>query len=331
MIWRFAFSRISRTHRWRAAGLTTVVSIGLAWSTPGFATAQELAGVVALPDSIPVEGVRVELHRVNEQAGALVDSAVSDESGRFSFALDIDEEPGVLFIAGARHGGVLYWGPPVHGTSPPDLADYVVAVFDTTVVSGPAENLRTSIRHVVLTPGLAGLQVEEIIDIEGLDDRTLVSASDSTSVWVTRLADGALGVIPAQGGVPSEDLVLGQGMVGFSGALPPSGVRIVLQYILPSAEYVLRLGHRTGRLEVLVMPAPGLELTVEGLEEARVSSDMRVPVRRFSATELAAGATVSVRAEIKEPGRGSAWVWLFVAAALGAAALISIRFAPARR
>ena len=328
---RSALSQNSKMDWRRAVAFMTVAGIALTWSIPARVAAQELAGVVALPDLTPVPGVPVELHRVSDAAGAVVDSTVSDAQGRFFFALDVDEEPGAVFLTGARFAGVLYWGPPVHATTPADLADYVVAVFDTSVVSGPADNLRTSIRHVVITPGVSGLQVEEIIDIEGLADRTLVAASDSIPVWRTELAAGARGVVPARGGVASEDLLLGQGMAGFVGALPPSGIRIVLQYIVPAADYVLRLGHATGRLEVLVMSVPGLQLAVEGVDEAQVGSDMRVPVRRFSATDLLEGATVSVRAEIEEPARARAWVWLLVAAALGAAALVSIRFAPARR
>ena len=328
---RSASSQESKVGRRRAVLFATVAVIALAWSTPARVAAQELAGLVALPGSTPVPGVPVELHRVNEQTGAVVDSTVSDASGRFSFALDVDEEPGAVFLTGARFGGVLYWGPPVHGTSPADLADYVVAVFDTSVVSGPADNLRTSIRHVVITPAVSGLQVEEIIDVEGLADRTLVPASDSTPVWSTELAAGALGVVPARGGVPSEDLFLGQGKAGFAGPLPPSGIRIVLQYVVPAMDYVLRLGQPTGRFELLVMPVPGLKLEIQGLKEAPVGSDMRVPVRRFAATDLAAGTTVSVRAEIEAPGRGRAWIWLLVAAALGAAALASTRFGPDRQ
>jgi hypothetical protein len=267
---------------------------------------------------------------VTEQAGALVDSTVSDASGRFAFGL-ADGEAGAVYLTGASYGGVLYWGPPVHSTSPTDLVDYAVAVFDTAVVSGPTVMLRTAIRHVVITPVPSGLQVEEIIDVEGRPDRTLVAASDSVPVWTTQLAADALGVVPAKGGVPPEDLALGQGRVAFVGALPPAGIRIVLQYIVPNPNYELQLDHPTGRLELLVMPAPGLEVEVDGLQEALASSEMLVPVRRFSATDLPAGATVSVRAAIEVPGRGRPWVWLAVSAALAVAALVSVRLAPARR
>jgi hypothetical protein len=48
-------------------------------------------------------------------------------------------------------------------------------------------------------------------------------------------------------------------------------------------------------------------------------------MRRFTATDLAPGTTVSIIAEFEEPGRGRAWIWFLVSLALGGAALLSTR------
>jgi hypothetical protein len=296
--------------------------------TPG--RAQELRGLVSLADSTPVAGAVVELHRVSEDTGAFVDSATADASGGFAFVLRPDADPGAVFMAGARYDGVLYWGPPVHSTNPTDREGYTVVVFDTMAVSAPASDLRTSIRHVVITPTASGLQVEEIIDVEGMPDRTLVGETDSVLVWTTLLARDAHGVVPSAGGVPLEDVAPGDRSVGFRGALPPSGIRVVLQYFVPSGEYALELDHPTGRLELLVMPQPGLDLRVSGLEEAAVGRGMRVPVRRFTGTDMTVGASVTVHASIEGPGGGRAGIWFLIALVLGAAALVSVRLSPRR-
>lgn len=303
--------------------IAPAAALAVLWVTPGWG--QELRGLVALPDSTPVDAAVVELHRVSEETAVLVDSTVTDASGRFAFVLQTDEDPGAVFLAGARYGGVLYWGPPVHASNPTDADGYSVVVFDTTAVSAPVPGLRSSIRHVVITPATRGLQIEEIIDVEGMPDRTLVGDGDSVLVWTTSLAWDAHGVIPVAGGVPREDLALGEGRVGFRGALPPSGIRVVLQYVVPSSEYTLRLDHPTGRLELLVMMRPGLELQAWGLEEAPVGDEMRVPVRRFTGVDLPDGSTVAVRAEIEQPRRGRPWIWLMVSLSLGAAALLAVR------
>ncbi len=296
------------------------------------AWAQEIRGVVLLPDSVPVANAVVEFHRVTEQTGALVDSATTDASGRFVFSFDDEVDSGTVYLGAARHDGILYWGEPVHSTmSQEALESYTVLVYDTLVVAGPATGLRTAIRHVVVTPAMSGLQVEEIIDVEGLPDRTVVGAADTLAVWIAPLASGAHGVVPAPGGVAAEDLILMGEQVGYAGPLPPSGIRVVIQYVIPSPDYVLSLPNETGRLELLVMPVPGLDLKVSGLEESAVSGDMRVPVRRFSGLDLAAGSSISVRATIEQPGTTRVWPWFMASFVLGAAALVSVKMTSRRR
>jgi len=286
---------------------------------------QDLRGHVTIADSVPAAGVRVELHSVSQTAGAIVDSTIAAADGEFEFSLPGSSEPGSIFLVGARYGGVLYWGPPIHATNPDELVDYSVAVFDTALVADAVLSLRTEFRHVVITPGPAGLQIAEIIDVAGVPDRTLLPAGDSVFVWTGALPGNTQGVLPGQGGVAPEDLAVRDESIGFAGALPPSGIRVVLEYVVSGTEYRLQLAHPTERLELLVMPRAGMTLQVDGLVEASVGTDMTVPVRRFAAAEMAEGATVSVRVAVEEPGRGRAWLWFLVSLALGAAALFSVR------
>ncbi len=301
-----------------------VLVLALSLAAPTVVGAQELTGVVMRSDSTVVPGVAVELHRVTETTGALHDSSRADARGRFSFTLT-GEEAGALFVAGARHEGVLYWGPPVHATAPPEQEDYPVFVFDTAAVQAPVAELRTVIRHVVLTPTASAIQVEEIMDVAGRPDRTLVPATDSAIVWIGALASGARGVVVASGGVPGEDVVVLENQVGFRGALPPSGIRLVVQYFVPSLDYEFTAEHTTERLEVLAMPGPGTVFRVSGLTEAPTGGAMRVPVRRYAASDLQGGDRVTVAVSFEEPGRGRAWIWFLVALALGFAAFVSVR------
>jgi len=302
------------------------VIVACLWATPALLHAQDMRGRVVLPDSTPVPGARAELHRVSEQGGAIVDSTTTDASGRFTFTLDAEADPGIVYLAAARHDGLLYWGSPIHAGVSIDLSNYVVGVFDTTAVAGPLRDLPVGMRHVVITPGVSGMQVEEIIDLRGVADRTLVPGDDSVVVWETSLARGASSLLPGPGGVPLEDLLPEGGRIGFRGALPPSGIRIVIQYLVPSLEYSLQLDHAAERLELLVMSRPGLDVQGNGLDEVPVGSDMQIPVRRFTRSGLAEGETLSVRITPAErPAAGRPWVWLLASLALGAAALASIR------
>lgn len=292
--------------------------------------AQDLRGLVTLPEARAGAGVRVELHSVSDSSGALVDSTRTDASGQFEFSFGERREPGSVFLVGARYGGVLYWGPPIHATSPEALEDYAVSVFDTALVANPVESLRTTMRHVVITPGPAGMQVDEIIDVNGTSDRTLLPAGDSALVWTESLSQAAHGVLASPGGVAPEDLAVSDASVGFSGALPPTGIRVALQYAVASARYDLTVDHPTERLEVLVVDRPGLDVKAEGLTEASVSANMGMPVRRFTASDVEPGSRVSIQAEFGEPAASRPWVWLLLSLSLGAAALLSIRLGRTR-
>lgn len=314
---------VSRHARPRFCGLVTVL-LSIAFAHP--LTAQEVAGVVVRPDSTPVSGVLVELHRVTQSAGSVWDSMPSDERGRFRFDVRGEDDPGVVFLPSARYQGVLYWGRPVHGSAVEgDPAAQSITVFDTLAVSAPIPDLVVTLRHVIITPLASGLQVEEIIDLAGRKDRALVSVGDGTAVWRAPLALDAHGVLPGQGGVGAEVLDLADGTAAFTGVLPPTGVRIALGYFVPSDRYSLDVIHPTERLEILVAEVPRLEIEAKGIEAAPPDEDLGMSVRRFAAADVATGARVEMRAVIGTRARNAARTWFIIALVLGTAALVSTR------
>lgn len=310
----------------RRAGL--LLALAGPWALPLHAQSR-IEGYVLLEDSVPVAGVPLELHRVTEESGAMVDSTRSDVEGRFSFDLGSDGAPGPVYLVGARYGGILYWGDPLHGAGPDTIGDYRVPVFDTMLVRTPARDLPVSFRHLVIAPAVGGMEVEEIIDVDGRVGRTLVPAADSIAVWSTALAAGAHAVVPIQGGVPPQDVILSDGAVGYSGPLPPTGIRIVLQYVVAGSDLELPVEGATDRLELLIAGRPGMELDVSGLQEARTGEDM-AGVRRFSGSGLEAGHVVGAHVGWRQPGRRSAWIWLAASGGLAALALLSARWSARR-
>jgi hypothetical protein len=294
---------------------------------------QEIRGEVRIADSIPAPGTVVELHRITQDAGAVVDSVRTDDAGRFHFTpLDADD-PGAVFLPAARHDGVLYWGRPVHATPAGGGTEpQRVIVYDTAVVEVPAVDLEVAMRHVVLTPlAGAGLRVEEVIDVRGREGHTLVSSVDSGAVWAASLGQDGRGAVVASGGVASQQLVLGGTQVAYTGALPPDGVRIAVGYVVPADEFRLTLTGPTRRLEVLLMDAPGLDVEVAGLFERSVGPDSPTGLRRFAGADLASGAIVSVEARLMPGRRSAAWVWLFASVILATAALFSMRHTRAKQ
>lgn len=289
-------------------------------------SAQVLEGIVLRPDSTPVEGVRVELHRITQASGSVADSALTDSAGRFRFRLDTGADESAVFLPAARHEGILYWGTPIHA-SPVEGEPAVqrVAVFDTAVVSGPLTDQVVAMRHIVLTVMGGGFQIDEVLDLPGQGDRTLVAVEDGEALWRAPLARDAHGAVPADGGVGPGDLGFSDGDVVFTGVLPPGGVRVAISYIIPSSRFELEMRHATRRLDVLVVEAPGLEVTADGLSEAAVGSDVGVSVRRFTSSDLVPGARVSIQGTIGEAGGSGAWMWFALALVFAVGALVSAR------
>lgn len=326
-------SRAARRRATRTAALFLLLASAPGSASPTALTAQEVRGFVLDSDSVPVTGALVELHRITEDSGAVADSTRSAVDGGFRFTIDAGPDSGAVFLPSVRYRGILYWGNPVHGggvAGDPELQ--TVTVFDTAVVAGPSPDQPVSMRHVIITPLASGLQVEEVIDLPGRESRTLVAEGDA-GLWHASLAADAHGVLASPGGVPEETLELTDGTVTFRGVLPPSGVRIAIGYFVSADRYALQVDHSTERLEVMVVEAPELEVEVTGLRERAPDGELGMAVRRFSATGLARGDRVSLRAELGAPGRGAAGVWFGVACVLAAGAVVSVvvgrRSAPA--
>ncbi|MFW6010700.1 MAG: hypothetical protein ACOC9H_02160, partial [Gemmatimonadota bacterium] len=104
--------------------------------------------VVRGADSVALADRTVVLHRVGPDSGFAVDSVASAVDGGFSFSLPVVGDSGTVHVVSARHEGTLYFGPVIHGSSPP--SPYVVTVYDTAVVEGD-ESLTVPRRTLALT------------------------------------------------------------------------------------------------------------------------------------------------------------------------------------
>jgi hypothetical protein len=291
--------------------------------------AQILEGRVLRGDSTPVAEVLVELHRITADSGTVVDSARTGADGAFRFAIEVKEDPGAVYLAGARYAGILYWGPALHGGGAvPDAGtgSLAIAVYDTMAVNEPVRELAVGMRHIVVTPGGAGLQVDEMIDVKGSGGRTVVSAIDSVPVWRGSLAQDAHGAIPAATEISPQDVLLRGTEVGLLRMLPPTGARIAISYVITSLDFVLSIEHATDRLEVLVVDVPGLEVDASGVQPASTTSvDTGVSMHRFTASRLSSGQTIRLAMRIAEPGSRRAWPWFVVGVVLAVAALMARR------
>jgi hypothetical protein len=241
------------------------------------------------------------LHRITASAGAVVDSTISLADGSFQFRLDEETSSDALWLAAARHGGILYFGPARHVGQTLD-GEYEVLVYDSITVTTPPTDLRVGIRHLVITAGSAGgFEVAEVFDVLGSADLTLVPVPDTLAVWSTSLPATAVAPRAIEGGVAPEAVTFESGQVVLRSMISPLGARVTLVYSTRSPELEIRIDHPTDRVEVVVA---GLDVEVTGASPAAPSVRGGQTVFRFTAEDLLPGATVRVSgAERPGPGR----------------------------
>lgn len=268
---------------------------------PEVARAQEVAGlVISGRDSTVVPGAPVLLHRVTPDRGEVVDSSSADAAGRFSLGMDSTDDPGVLYVVGALHDGVSYFGPALHPGAEPEYP-YTVVVYDTETIEGPLVDSPVMLRHIVVTPTAHGLlQIAEIVDVAGDPDRALEVASQGDPIWTMELPPGLQSWSPMQGGLPAEAMSLVGNTLEVRAKLPPSGMRVAFRYFLEGSDVDLSNSHPTDRLEVMLVGAR--EDDVVGLRPGS-SGDLPAAsnARRFVATEVGSGEQVRLSLEKESP------------------------------
>jgi hypothetical protein len=275
-------------------------------------------------DSTALADRTVVLHRVSPDSGFAVDSVVSAMDGGFSFSLPRAEDSATVHVVSARHEGTVYFGPVIHGSSPP--SPYVVTVYDTAVVEG-GESLSFPRRTLALTADETGTRVLDVTEIGNETARTLVGPGSGAAWWRLSLPSGATSPTVLSGGVAPEEVDFGAGEVRASASVPPSGVRLVLGYTLPaSAPLTLVLGQPVSSLEVVYRGSrnprsgSGLEATEPVISEGR-------RFERFVGEDLETGDTVRLElgAEASADVGGAAWALLALSLLLALAAWMSWR------
>lgn len=275
---------------------------GMLASAPLAAAQGTLEGrVVRAGATVP--GAAVELHRVATDTSGLLATGRADAQGRFRFPLPAVDSGGfTVFFATAMVDGVRYFGPALHpgeaGTG------YAVTVYDTTSAAAALDSLRVSRRDVIVVAGQrGGWEVAEVVRVENPTGRTVVGAG-ATPVFGMAVPANATdfqteepGVSESAGAENVRDLVLMGGKVLATVPLTPGGRDFFFRYRLPAKTGALNLplSQRTDTLSVYVrQPSPGMRVT--GLPAGEPFEAEGEQFLRYTATALAPGATVSLRA-----------------------------------
>jgi hypothetical protein len=194
-------------------------------------------GRVLRPDSTPVAGVRVVLHRVGQVVQGPLDSTRTDMRGRFRFRFRADTS--AIYLLSARHSDIEYFSPPVH-TNParPDTAIRIIA-YDTSSSAA----ISVEARHIVVSrPGEDGSRnILDLIVLRNAGQRTRVARDSSRPTWVGTLPRGTMGLELGESDVSPEAVGREGDSLIVTAAIAPGEKQLTLEYLVPAGHQVLEL------------------------------------------------------------------------------------------
>lgn len=264
--------------------------------------------VVRGPDSVAASGIHVEFHQIRSDGGQVLDSTVTGPDGRFRFAFPSDSQ-GVVYIASARHEGVLYFGPPLHGSTPA-ATPYRIAVFDTAHVRA-GESLPVEIRHLVLQRAGDRWEVTDVSQLSNDGGKTLVSGGEDAPLWTLALPTEAREVQLLPDGLNGSDVQLAGHAVRVVSNVLPGGERVGLRYFVASDGAIdLTVGEPIRRFELLV-EGEGARIVAPALQVVPPTRFQGSVFQRAFADDLAPGQQLRIR--VQPPAHDRRWAWLFLA------------------
>ena len=194
-------------------------------------------GRVLRPDSTPVPGVRVVLHRVGQVLQGPLDSTNTDGQGRFRFRFRADTS--TIYLLSARHSGIEYFSPPVH-TNParPDTRIRIIA-YDTSSMAP----ISVEARHLVVSrPGEDGSRsILDLIVLRNAGQRTRIAADSSRPTWIGSLPHGTLGLELGESDLSPEAVERQGDSLIVTAAIAPGEKQLTLEYLVPAGHQVLEL------------------------------------------------------------------------------------------
>ena len=274
-------------------------------------TPVSVSGYLALgPDSVPLSGVEIELHRIAPDSAGIADRRLSDDAGRFRFDIPIEtgtDRVEAVYLATARYEGVLYFGRALHALNAP-IDDYVILAFGTERV----EELPVHARRTVILRTPAGLSVEDAFAVRNDGARTLVAADGAEEGWRIRLPKGSGATAEPAGGMARADLEIDGDAIRVVGTVLPGGRTFVVRYELAGREVMLQNAHALTSQELLLASELSAA-TVEGLTPAGTATLDDVSYTRFSSTSPPTVVRVRI---VAGSNRNRLYAWLSLAAGL---------------
>lgn len=277
-------------------------------------------------DSLPYPNAWAYLHRVTPDQGEIVDSQLTDRTGRYRLR---GGRPGAegAYVVSTTHQGIAYFSDPFDRA-----ADSIPAllVFDT---SSTEPRIRLAERHVVVQPPAPDgtRRVIEVIVLRNPGTTTRVAPDTAHPSWEGRLATGALEFEVGTADVSLEAIYRRDDAVAVSAPVPPGQRQLVIGYLLPRLAEALSLpiDQSVETLNVLVADSGAAAEPPLAFRSWETLQDL--PYQRFAAGPVDPGTVLTVRFGHRPFPADAAVVVLAGAAAVALGAALVIWYRRARR
>ena len=272
-------------------------------------------GLVLRPDSTPVSGVRVVLHRVGQVLQGPLDSTNTDRRGRFRFRFRADTS--AIYLLSAQHSGIEYFSPPVH-TNParPDTAIRIIA-YDTSSTAP----VSIEARHLVVSrPGDDGSRnILDLIVLRNAGQRTRIASDSARPTWIGLLPRGTMGLELGESDVSPEAVDRKGDSLIVTAPIAPGEKQLTLEYLVPAGHSVLELA-LTEAVPMLNVLAEESDVVVSGgtLVFADSQTLQGRSFRRWSGTGPTGGLV-----RVVLPGRPRAPEWILSALVAAVAVVLA--------
>ncbi len=236
-----------------------------------------------------VAGTWVTLHRVGPDSSGPLDSVRTDAAGMYSFRYDAGGSGEAVHFASVAYDGIVYFTPP--------LADMLVTgdaaqitVFESS--SSPSVDISIEGRHIIVAAASesGARRVIEVFELANDSAVTRVAHSDTGSVWVSILPDGATGFAVQEGDPAAGSLAAQDGRVRLVAPFAPGLKQVAYSYELPTGAFPLAIPvtESTAVLEVLIEEPTG-RASGAGLQEVEAVTVEGRDFRRYLALDVQPG------------------------------------------
>jgi hypothetical protein len=284
----------------------TVIAVLLPGLLAGALSAQTTAfasgRVVRLngPDTLPVAGATVILHRVGHDRQGPIDSLRAGPAGQFQFRFPIDTS--VVYLLSSGYAGIEYFSTPLHVSPVHPDSGLRLIVSDTSAAAPVA----VQSRHIVISkPAADGTRSAlEIVVLANAGQKTRVSDAKGTPTWGTRLPAGVLNFQVGPGDVSSDAVEEREDSVVLFAPIAPGEKQLVYTYLLPQGPGTVRFPIGDS-IEALTVMLEEFDRTPRGGGLVKGDS-VRVESRTFR--QWSGAVSPGVVISIEFPGSPTGWI-----------------------